>query len=189
MAFSTFDLVLILCGVTGLVMVVGSIVLLYQGVIKLSERSAGTALEAEFKNQLKVNVRNPALGLFAIGFSFFLLALYFARTREGGPLVISGHIRAADVGGIVVKLKSEEWPMQVSSDGGIYATIQPLEKLAIRIDARGYRPPTWYRQLLPEEARNGHIEIKDIPEFISTSGTVLATPKLDSLPSPTLDLR
>src|SRR5260370_41263064 len=99
MAFSTFDVVLILCGFTGLVMVVGSIALLYQGVIKLSERSTGTAIEAEFKNQLKVNVRNPALGLFAIGFAFFLLALYFARPREWEPLVISGHIKAAEVGG------------------------------------------------------------------------------------------
>jgi hypothetical protein len=189
MAFSTFDLVLILCSVTGLVMVVGSIFLLYQGAIKLNEKNAGTALEAEFKNQLKVNVRNPALGLFAIGFSFFLLALYFAKPREGGPLVISGHIRVADVGGILVKLKSEEWPMQVSSEGTIYATIQPLEKLAIRIDAPGYRPPTWYRQLLPEEARNGRIEIKNIPEFIPGSGVVLVTPKLDNLPPPILDLR
>jgi hypothetical protein len=43
MAFSTFDLVIILRGVAGLVMVVGSIILLYQGVIKLGEKSVGTA--------------------------------------------------------------------------------------------------------------------------------------------------
>src|SRR6266700_5740197 len=123
MVVSTFDLILILCGVTGLVMIVGSIFLLYKGVVKLGEKSAGTALEADFKNQLKVNVRNPALGLFAIGFSFFLLALYYGKPGEGGPLVISGRIRVADAGGILVKLKSEEWPMQVSSKGTIYATI------------------------------------------------------------------
>jgi hypothetical protein len=189
MAFSTFDLVLILCGVTGLIMVVGSIVLLYQGVIKLGERSSGTALEAEFKNQLKVNVRNPALGLFAIGFSFFLLALYFAKPKEWEPIVIRGHIRIPDAGSILVKLKTEEWPMQISSEGGIYATIQPLEKLVILIDAPGYRPSKWYHQLMPKEAINGRIEIKDIPEFMPTSGAVLGSPKLDKVPPPTLDAR
>src|SRR6266542_2786453 len=180
MPLNTFDVILILCGLTGVVMVVGSIFLLYQGVIKLSERSAGTALEAEFKNQLKVNVRNPALGLFAIGFSFFVLALYFAKPHEVGTLVISGQIKAADPTGVFDKLKSEEWPIQISSEGRIFATIEPLEKLAIRIDAPGHRPPMWYHQLLPEEAKYGRIEIKNIPEFVPTSGVVLVKPGLDS---------
>ena len=70
-------------------MVIGSITLLYKGAIQLSEMNTGHALEAEFKNQLKVNVRNPALGLFVIGFAFFGLALYFAKP-ESEPLVIRG---------------------------------------------------------------------------------------------------
>jgi hypothetical protein len=97
---NSFDSLLMMCGVAGVVMVVGSILLLYRGVIKLGEKSAGTALEAEFKDQLKINIRNPALGLFAIGFFFFVLALYFAKHEEGGPLVVTAHIKIGDVSGI-----------------------------------------------------------------------------------------
>jgi len=180
----TFDLILIMCGSTGEVMVIGSILLLYQGVIKLSEKTAGTALEAEFKNQLKINVRNPALGLFAIGFSFFALALYFAKPEGGGPLVVRGHIKIANVDGLLVKLRSEEWPITVSSEGEIFTTIQPLEKLAFVIEAPNYRPPRWFHPIRPDEAKNGHIEMH-IPEFAPASAAVLVNPKLDNAPDST----
>jgi len=90
---TTFDLILLMCGLTGVVLVVGSIVLLYQGVIKLAEKSAGSALEAEYKNYLKLNIRNPALGLFAIGFAFFFLAIYFSYHEESSPLLLTGQIK------------------------------------------------------------------------------------------------
>jgi hypothetical protein len=169
-----------MCGTTGAIMVVGSIFLLYQGVIKLSEKSVGSALEAEFKNQLKINVRNPALGLFAIGFSFFVLALYFAKPGEGsGLLVVAGHIKIASVEGILVKLKSEEWPIAVSSEGEIFSTIQPLEKLALMIEAPGYKPAKWYHPIKSDEAKNGRIQMR-IPEFFPSPGIDLTKPKLDA---------
>jgi hypothetical protein len=172
---NTFDSLLLMCGVAGIVMVVGSILLLYQGVIKLGEKSAGAALEAEFKDQLKINIRNPALGLFAIGFSFFVLALYFAKHEEGGPLVFTGHITVGDVNGILVRLTSEEWPISVSSEGDIFTTLQPLEKLAVVIEAPGYRPAKWFHPIRPDEAKNGRVEMK-IPEFRPAVGIVLTNP-------------
>jgi hypothetical protein len=181
---SPFELIVIMCGVAGIVMVVGSILLLYQGAIKLHEKGSAHAIEAEFKNQLKVNVRNPALGLFAIGFAFFGLALYFAKP-ERGPMVVSGQIKIADVGGILVRLKSEEWPISVSSEGEIFTTIEPLEKLSVVIEAPGYRPPKWYHQIKPHEVKNGRIHI-NIPEFHAVSGTALTKPTLDNTPSRTL---
>jgi len=177
---NSFDLILVMCGATGAFMVIGSILLLYQGVIKLSSQASRHAVEAEFRNQLKINVRNPALGLFVIGFAFFGLALYFAKP-EGGPLVVSGQIRIADIDGVIVRLKSEEWPIAVSSGGEIFSTIQPLEKLSILIEAPGYRPSKWFHQIKPTEARNGRIEIS-VPEFKLASGTALISPKLDSPP-------
>src|SRR5258707_14925309 len=114
----TFDLILIMCGGTGAFMVIGSILLLYQGAIKLSEKAGGNALEAEFKDQLKINVRNPALGLFAMGLAFFGLALYFAKP-EGGPLIVSGLIKIGDTDAVHVRMKSGEWPIEVSSGGEI----------------------------------------------------------------------
>src|SRR5229473_8184122 len=175
-----FDLILMMCGATGLVMVVGSILMLYQGVIKLSSRASNHALEAEFRNQLKLYIRNPALALFVIGFAFFGLALYFAKPVDG-PLVVSGQIKIDEIEGVIVRLKSEEWPITVSSGGEIFTTIQPLEKLSIIIEAPGYRPPKWYHQIKPTEARNGHVEIS-VPEFKLAAGMALTTPKLDNPP-------
>jgi hypothetical protein len=169
-----FDTILIMCGATGAIMVLGSILLLYQGVIKLSERASGSALEAQFKDQVRINIRNPALGLFGIGFSFFLLALYFAKPQEGRPVVLTGHIQIADAGGILVRLKSDEWPITVSSEGEIFTTVQPLEKLALVIEAPGYRPQKWIHQIRPDEAKNGHIQIAT-PQF--TPATAIFLPK------------
>ena len=177
---NVFDFVVIMCGFTGMFMVIGSIYLLYRGVIKLGEKAAGSAIEAEFKNQLKVNVRNPALGLFAIGFSFFVLALYFAHPKEDSLLVISGHIKVANADSILVKLKSEEWPILVSSEGEIFATVQPLEKLAVAIEAPGYTPRIWFHPIRPDETKNGHVEIH--PEFVAAPGTPLTKIQLDPAP-------
>jgi hypothetical protein len=171
-----FDFILMMCGITGAVMVVGSILLLYQGVFKLSEKSTGTAIEAEFKNLLRVNVRNPALGLFAIGFSFFALALYFAKQDQKDPVVFTGHIKIGDVTGILVKLRSEEWPLSVSSEGEIFTTLQPLEKLAVVIEAPGYRPAKWFHPIRPDEAKNGRVEMH-IPEFVPAQEIVLTNPR------------
>jgi hypothetical protein len=179
---SPFEVIVLMCGATGVVMVVGSILLLYLGAIKLSEKGTGHALEAEFKNQVRVNVRNPALGLFAIGLAFFGLALYFAKP-ERGPMIVSGQIKVADVGGILVRLKSEEWPITVSSEGEIFTTIEPLEKLSLVIEAPGYRPPKWYHQIKPDEVKNGRVHI-NIPEFHLVSGTVLGKPMLENPPEP-----
>jgi hypothetical protein len=80
-----------------------------------------------------------------------------------------------------VRLKSEEWPITVSSEGEIFTTIEPLEKLSVVIEAPGYRPPRWYHQIKPHEVKNGRIHI-DIPEFHVVSGTALSKPTLDNPP-------
>jgi hypothetical protein len=172
---SPFDVILILCAWTGAVMVFGSIFLLYRGIIKLSEKSSARGFEADFKNQLKINVRNPALGLFV----FFGLALYFAKPEQS-RLVLTGHMKVPDVEGIFVKLRTEE-PITLSSEGDIFTTIQPVEKLWVEISAPRYRPPQWRHQITPDEARNGRVEIR-MPRFQPTAGIALTTPKLESPP-------
>ena len=94
--------------------------------------------------------------------------------------MVTGHIKIANVDGILVKLKSEEWPITVSSEGEIFTTIQPLEKLAVEIEAPSYRPPKWFHPIRADEAKNGHIEIH-IPEFAPASGAVLVDPRLDTV--------
>jgi hypothetical protein len=168
-----------MCGATGLIMVTGSILLLYRGVIKLSEKSVDSALEAKFRDQIRVNIRNPALGLFAIGFLFFALALYFGKAQERS-VVLRGHITTsgapdAAVEGIIVKLRSIEWPIPVPSNGQIEVTVEPLEKLVVEICAPGYTPDHWKYSMLAHDARNGHLTM-DTPKFTPATGLSLPMP-------------
>jgi hypothetical protein len=173
-----FDLILVTCAAAGLFMVIGSIALLYKGAIQLSEKDPGQALEAEFKDQLRVNVRTPALALFVIGFAFFGLALFFAKPPESESVVIKGHIKIADIEGLRVTLISDAMPISVESDGEILATIQPVEHLSVLIEPPpGYQP---HKQayLIKKYVKHGQFEIP-APEFTHVSENVLATPKPD----------
>src|ERR1700682_2967717 len=79
------------------------------------------------------------------------ISLYFAKPVDG-RVFVSGQIKIDEIEGVIVRLKSEEWPITVSSGGEIFTTIQPLEKLSIIIEAPGYRPPKWDHHIKPTEA-------------------------------------
>jgi hypothetical protein len=172
-----FDWILIMCAAAGLAMVIGSIVLLNNGAIQLSENT-GHALEAEFKNQWKISVRNPALALFVIGFAFFWLALYVGKP-ENELLVISGHVNIADVNGLTVRLQADN-PISVTSEGDFSITIQPSFQVKINAPP-GYTPHDWSQTIKAEEVRqkHGHIEIYPTKEFKLASGTAPAEPQLN----------
>jgi hypothetical protein len=164
---STFEIIVLLCGLTGVIMVVGSMMLLYHGVIKLREKVSGSEIEAEFRDQLKINVRNPALALFLIGFLFFGLALYFVQPREIAPIKLTGHIEGVDADSITIRVKVAEFPVRVSSNGEIADTLRASlhEKLSVEILAPGYKPARWTNIVSPEDALRGRIVI-DPPDFI-----------------------
>jgi hypothetical protein len=203
------SVILVMCAAAGIAMVLGSILLLYRGVIELGGKVAGNALEAQFKDQMKINIRNPALVLFTIGFLFFVLAVYFATREEDArrseeytnreasiakreqeiskreeeigreklsPIIISGHITGADIS--FVKLQSEETQFKVSTDGEVFMTVQPIEKLILVIDAQGYKPSQWVHRFRPDEAHNGQVHIN--PEFVPEEATRLRRPISDT---------
>jgi hypothetical protein len=77
---TTYDFAILGGTVCGIVMVVGGILLLYKGSIKLEVASKDPALSVEvFEKQFRLTTHAPALGLFAIGLLFVGLAIYFAR--------------------------------------------------------------------------------------------------------------
>jgi hypothetical protein len=81
---STFDAVIVITVVCGLLMVVGGMVLLYKGTITLKDSNPDEAIQVEFKHMINVTTRYPALALFVIGLVFTVVALYFAQS-EGLP--------------------------------------------------------------------------------------------------------
>lgn len=80
----TFDIMLIFSAACGVMMVGGSLALLYRGAIKLAApRGARTAnktggLIVKLWDKVEIATGSPVLGLFVVGLLFVALALYFA---------------------------------------------------------------------------------------------------------------
>ena len=95
---SPFDFSIYICVVCGLTMVIGSIVLLATGVIKLAEGGKdGQGLSVEIEKRIKFSTGYPTLGLFLVGFLFMGMAVWFSRTPVKRPLKVTGKL-AIDAG-------------------------------------------------------------------------------------------
>jgi hypothetical protein len=179
--FEPFNWIVVMCALAGLIMVTGSIALLYSRAIQLSEKHLGQALEAQFQNQLRINIRNPAIALFAIGVAFFWLALHFAQPESAkleSELVIMGHVEGiASLDGAAGRLTTVDVPITVNPDGSIFTTTTPVERIKVVIEPPpGYGLLPWYHQFNLSEIKHGRVEI--YPKFIS-AGT---KPKPDIQP-------
>jgi hypothetical protein len=179
-----FDVLVVLCGVTGSLMVLGSLLLLYRGVIQLEAKVQGTAIEAEFKNQLRVNIRNPALGLFGIGFAFFALALFESHPHDLGPgdlVQLEGNVSLVGtdtVGNIATaRIYGGDMPVPLPSNGRFFVSVRPVEHLILEVRAPGYQ--IWTDTIDPEQAKEGRVTLA-IPPLKPASGT----PLIDSLSGP-----
>src|SRR5205809_6057410 len=78
---STFDAVIVITVVCGLLMVVGGMVLLYKGTITLKDSNPDEAIRIEFKHMINVTTRYPALALFVIGLVFTVVAYILPNPR------------------------------------------------------------------------------------------------------------
>jgi len=65
---STIDILLITTSAAGVILVLGSLLLLWRGAITLNQATANNQLDLELWNKVKVGTRNPALALFVLGF-------------------------------------------------------------------------------------------------------------------------
>ncbi|HEU0209183.1 MAG TPA: hypothetical protein VIE89_20920 [Candidatus Binatia bacterium] len=105
MVFAIIALVAALCGV---IMVIGCIILLREGVIKLSEIADKGKSVFEIKNFIKFTTSYPALGMFLIGVVFVALALYFTKPAIDMPIRITGHLDVPDPSGIRIEADSDQ---------------------------------------------------------------------------------
>jgi len=69
---STIDILLITTSAAGVILVLGSLLLLWRGAITLNQATANNQLDLELWNKVKVGTRNPALALFVLGFAALL---------------------------------------------------------------------------------------------------------------------
>jgi hypothetical protein len=136
---ATFNCVIILGGICGLLMVVGGMVLLYRGNITLSQKSAKEAVSLEFKNMIKITTHYPALGLFIIGLAFIIVSAIFSKPTEVKPLEIVGRVNVDDTSAVTLAVYSRHGGTLNLNGKNIDEVVTPvLDVYKIEITAAGY---------------------------------------------------
>jgi len=138
-----FDIVILIGVICGPLMILGSMFLLYKGSISLQAAANDKdALSIELMKEIKLSTRYPALGLFLIGFMFFITSANYAQEGSVKSVKIIGNLSSPDgVEGVQVEMSASSWRQEVYStnDGGFSTTFRPnLEHLKVVILAAGY---------------------------------------------------
>ena len=139
-----FDYLIIIGGICGLFMVVGSMLLLYKGIITLSNTSQNEALSVDFNKMIKITTHYPALGLFVVGLFFLVISLQFSKPKEVIPLAIKGHVTVADPSSVTIFVYAGQGGLRPLTDGAINDIINvhpDLRVLRVDVTAPGYDPP------------------------------------------------
>jgi hypothetical protein len=123
---STFDTVIVVTVICGLLMVVGGMVLLYKGTITLKDSSPDEAIKVEFKRMINITTRYPALGLFIIGLVFTVVALYFAQSQAIPPFTIDGKLQTEHPADATVLISYQVYKGNPDSDGTINQVVYPV---------------------------------------------------------------
>ena len=145
---TVFDITILIGAICGLTMVIGGIVLLKTGVIKLehvapsSGSSDGTSLE--ILKFIKVQTRYPALGLFVIGLAFVVTAAWISKPTDKAAITLKGEIEAPNPAAIELSVSPQTWlTYHPDNDGNINAVFHPdVQKIAITLKPPpGMDPP------------------------------------------------
>src|SRR5438552_10524559 len=145
---STFDTVIVVTVICGLLMVVVGMVLLYKGAITLKDSSPDEAIKVEFKRMVNITTRYPALGLFIIGLVFTVVDLYFAQSQAIPPFTIDGKLQTEHPADATVLISYQVYKGNPDSDGTINQVVHPvLDNVLYQIvvpgnpdEIRGSRP-------------------------------------------------
>ena len=174
---TTYDLAIIGGTASGIIMVLGGIVLLYKGAIRLEVASKDPALTVEmFEQKLKLTTHAPALGLFVIGLLFVISAIYFAQTTAVKEIPVIGVVEN-DVDDLKVKVKSKDWPV-TSHQGKVHEVIRPnLDVLWVVVTAPGYIPHSQDFDLKKGGVNLGTIQLKKVVNKIEPKAA-----NIDKLP-------
>lgn len=135
----TYDYTILGGTICGIVMVIGGIVLIYKGALKLEVASKDPALTLEvFKKHFTLTTNVPALGIFVIGLLFIGLSIHFAKITAATPIELKGKTEGVTEP-VTVCLRSE-WGIP-APQGKVHTTLRPhLDVFWIYISAPGYEP-------------------------------------------------
>ena len=173
--------------VCAFVMIGGGMILLAKGVIQLS--SAGKSEEGltiEVLDKLKIKTGYPALGLFIIGLCCVVLAIYFSKPSDAVSLVFEGKLKIDDpnlVTGKVVPVAEVGRAFTLDTDGGLGTPMHPDLVVEVQINAAGYVPEPWRKQLTIEKGKTVKIDLSDVKFIKKPQSTSPAKGEIVPLPA------
>ncbi len=179
---SAFEIIAIVCAICGAVMIVGGIISILKGIIRLPTSSADGILTVEFKDTLKdirVTTRNAALAFFIIGLFFFVIPLWFTRPTGPSPVRFTGKL--VDVQGCAqLVVDTDSWILKSDSFGDIRGTITPrIDNFWINVSAPGYDPVNktiGNDQIVKGNIDLGNIALKQIVENKNIATNIVKLP-------------
>lgn len=128
-----------------ILMVLGSMGLLFKGIVTLKNADPNSALSIELKKQVRLTSHYPALGLFLIGWVFLLVPMLWTTSEDsakglpeilvkGSVIILPPH----DIDKVVVRILGGPWEVNPDTDGSFSQQIYPsLRRLRLEISAPG----------------------------------------------------
>lgn len=155
----TWDYILLLGAVCGLIMVLGGILLLYKGAISLTNISGADAFTIEFKKELRVSTQYPALGIFLIGLLFIALPVYIGKPEINKITLKAKTIDVSEP--VNISIKANSWSSGLSHTGEIIETIYPnIDNIQVVVSAPGYENKS--KTINISSVKNGVADLGDI---------------------------
>ena len=159
---SIFEWIVLIGGICGLIMVAGSMLLLYKGVVTLREVAPENAVSIEFRNMVKVSTHYPALGLFLIGLVFIIVSAFYGEQIQVRKIKIAGTLLTEDspIQDVTVHISAGPWLVSPDSDGQIKGLVLPsIDMLRVEVHAPGYERSYIVKSIDIESIKGGTAEI------------------------------
>lgn len=166
----------------GLTIVIGSLFLLYKGILTLQAVSTAvkqttsteegkdlqkesvppSALAIELGKDIKIQSQYPALGLFILGISCFFGAMYYATQAPQNSVTVEGRVNAADKDKYLITIEGAMDVIRPDIHGNVQKLIpKDVEEVDIKVGKPGGVVDTLV--VYPANRENGKLSFGDYP--------------------------
>lgn len=172
---TTFEIVITAGAICGVLMVLGGMLLLAIGAIKLDaappistnqgNQAPPDAMILEWRKTVKITAHYPALALFLIGVLFIVASAWFSKPGPVQEWTILGKIDSPDPSAVTIEVTGEKWvTLNPNSDGSIDTVIYPnLSRINAVVLAPGCKPEKQRVSLKVKDAKKRILELTSAP--------------------------
>ena len=156
---STQDLLALIGALCALLMVIGSLLLLYRGTITLEQANPQDAIKLEFQKVLNLQTRYPALGLFIVGIAFLAVSYWYEQNNGVKDAELQGMLQTDNPGDAIAEFVSSLGEAHVDS-GNYFRKKVPsnLEEVEVTVRETGYEP--YSTAVHPNQTKKGTVSFK-----------------------------